>query len=127
MIWRVILFWLFSVSLALGDLPRHGASFSLPLPATVIFQYNFNGNLTSDGTRSFYYDAENRLTNEKAEGSPIRAEMSTDKMLLPSIFFIEPFLGRKNLVYRPHPIPSFRSRDSVSPRVKRSGQSPIRF
>jgi hypothetical protein len=37
--------------------------------------------------------------------------MSTGKTLLSSIFFIEFFLGRKTL-YRLHPIPSFRSRDS---------------
>ncbi len=53
--------------------------------------------------------------------------MSTGKTLLPSIFFIESFLGRKTLLYRPHPIPSFRSRDPVSLPVKRSVQSPIRF
>ena len=33
------------------------------LPATVSFQYDGNGNLTSDGTRVFNYDAENQLTN----------------------------------------------------------------
>jgi hypothetical protein len=38
--------------------------------------------------------------------------VSTDKTLLPSIFFIEFFLRCKSLLYRLHPIPSFRSRDS---------------
>jgi RHS repeat-associated protein len=33
------------------------------LPATVTFQYDANGNLTNDGTRSFYFDAENQPTN----------------------------------------------------------------
>ncbi len=36
---------------------------TLNLPATVTLQYDANGNLTNDGTRSFYFDAENRLTN----------------------------------------------------------------
>jgi hypothetical protein len=40
--------------------------------------------------------------------------VSTDKTLLPSIFFIEFFLGRKNRLYRLHSILPFRSRDSVS-------------
>src|SRR5580693_2749711 len=40
--------------------------------------------------------------------------MSTDKTLPSSIFFIEIFLGCKTLLYRPHPIPSFRLLDSVS-------------
>ena len=46
--------------------------------------------------------------------------MSTGKTLLSSIFFIEFFLGRQTLLYRPHPIPSFRSRDSGG----RLGQAP---
>ncbi len=33
------------------------------LPTPVNFQYDANGNLTNDGTRSFQYDAENQLTN----------------------------------------------------------------
>jgi RHS repeat-associated protein len=33
------------------------------LPATNVFQYDGNGNLTNDGTRSFAYDGENQLTN----------------------------------------------------------------
>ncbi len=41
---------------------------SLNLPTPVNFQYDANGNLTSDGTRSFYYDAENRLTNVTVAG-----------------------------------------------------------
>ncbi len=36
---------------------------SLNLPTPVNFQYDGNGNLTNDGTRSFAYDAENQLTN----------------------------------------------------------------
>jgi RHS repeat-associated protein len=36
---------------------------SVNLPATVVLQYDANGNLTNDGTRSFFYDAENQLTN----------------------------------------------------------------
>jgi len=38
-------------------------AFTVNLPATVSFQYDTNGNLISDGTRSFVYDAENQLTN----------------------------------------------------------------
>jgi RHS repeat-associated protein len=38
------------------------------LPATVVLQYDANGNLTNDGTRSFYYDAENQLTNVLVTG-----------------------------------------------------------
>jgi hypothetical protein len=33
------------------------------LPATTSFSYDLNGNLLSDGLRSFQYDAENQLTN----------------------------------------------------------------
>ena len=33
------------------------------LPTAVTFQYDANGNLTSDGTRVLAYDAENQLTN----------------------------------------------------------------
>jgi RHS repeat-associated protein len=58
MIWRVIMFWLLGASLAFADIPRH---FKTPTP--VNFQYDGNGNLTNDGTRSFAYDAENQLTN----------------------------------------------------------------
>src|SRR5690606_41365423 len=32
------------------------------------FQYDLNGNLTSDGTRTFEYDAENQLTNVFVSG-----------------------------------------------------------
>jgi len=35
----------------------------LNLPATVTFQYEFNGNLTNDGRRVFEYDYENQLIN----------------------------------------------------------------
>jgi hypothetical protein len=45
-------------------------------------------------------------------GHPL-GQVSTDKTLPSSIFFIESFLGCKTLLYRPHSIPSFRSRDSV--------------
>ncbi|MDB6065172.1 MAG: type secretion protein Rhs, partial [Pedosphaera sp.] len=41
---------------------------SLNLPASVNFQSDSNGNLTSDGTRSFVYDAENQLTNVNVAG-----------------------------------------------------------
>jgi RHS repeat-associated protein len=41
---------------------------SINLPATVTLQYDANGNLTNDGTRSFYFDAENRLTNVTSAG-----------------------------------------------------------
>ena len=52
--------------------------------------------------------------------------MSTGKTLLPSIFFIEFFLGRQTLLYRPHSIPSFRSRDSGPPPVRFSlGSDPF--
>src|SRR5580658_10132170 len=53
--------------------------------------------------------------------------VSTDKTRLPSIFFIESFLGRQNFLYRPYPIPSFRSRDSGPLLGRRSVQSPIKF
>jgi len=39
------------------------------LPTTVNFQYDSNGNLTSDGTRSFSYDAENQLTSVWVSGA----------------------------------------------------------
>ena len=68
MTWRVVLFWLLGMVSALGDVPRRAASFSVNLPATVNFQYDANGNLTNDGARSFYYDAENRLTNVMVAG-----------------------------------------------------------
>lgn len=50
----------------------HGASASdyvaYYLPASVNFQYDANGNLTNDGTRSFAYDWENQVTNVQAGG-----------------------------------------------------------
>src|ERR1035438_7990983 len=46
------------------------------------------------------------------KGSPIRAGVNRQNAFVPN-FFIEFFLGRQSLLYRPHPIPSFRSRDSV--------------
>ena len=33
------------------------------MPATVVYQYDGNGNLTNDGLRSFEYDGENQATN----------------------------------------------------------------
>ncbi len=36
---------------------------TLNLPVTTSYQYDANGNLTSDGVRAFYYDDENQLTN----------------------------------------------------------------
>ncbi len=47
------------------------------IPATVNFQYDNNGNLTSDGLRSFYYDDENRLTNVTVAGC-YRSEFAYD-------------------------------------------------
>ncbi len=41
----------------------HPTGLGLNLPATVTFQYEFNGNLTNDGRRVFEYDYENQLTN----------------------------------------------------------------
>ncbi len=38
-------------------------SISVNLPTNVVCSYDGNGNLTSDGTRGFFYDAENELTN----------------------------------------------------------------
>jgi RHS repeat-associated protein len=38
------------------------------LPASPILQYDANGNLTNDGSRSFSYDAENQLTNVTVAG-----------------------------------------------------------
>jgi RHS repeat-associated protein len=38
-------------------------TFTVNLPATNALQFDLNGNLTNDGTKSFYYDAENQLTN----------------------------------------------------------------
>jgi YD repeat-containing protein len=96
MIWRVILFWLLGVVSTFANFPRHSSAdrgntlssgantfiifaanvygtnttnvLSVNLPATVVFQYDANGNLTNDGTRSFYYDAENQLTNVTVAG-----------------------------------------------------------
>jgi RHS repeat-associated protein len=39
------------------------------LPASASYTYDANGNLTSDGLRSFYYDDENQLTNVTVAGS----------------------------------------------------------
>ena len=38
-------------------------SLTVNLPTPVNFQHDANGNLTNDGTRWFFYDAENQLTN----------------------------------------------------------------
>lgn len=52
----------------------HGASATVTnvltanLPATNIFQYDGNGNLTNDGIRTFVYDGENQLTNVYVAG-----------------------------------------------------------
>jgi RHS repeat-associated protein len=62
MIWRVILFWLVSVTLVSADLPRHISFDSVACRGSAP-QYDANGNLTNDGTRVFSYDAENQLTN----------------------------------------------------------------
>jgi RHS repeat-associated protein len=40
---------------------RDSSTVSVNLPATVIFSYDLNGNLLSDGTRAFDYDDENQL------------------------------------------------------------------
>jgi RHS repeat-associated protein len=39
------------------------------LPASASYQYDLNGNLTGDGLRSFFYDAENQLTNVSVAGA----------------------------------------------------------
>lgn len=45
------------------------SNLSLNLPASVTLQFDGNGNLTNDGTRSFAYDSENRMvTNWVASG-----------------------------------------------------------
>jgi RHS repeat-associated protein len=41
---------------------------TVSLPTNVTCQYDANGNLTNDGTRWFYYDAENQLTNVTVSG-----------------------------------------------------------
>ena len=41
---------------------------SLNLPTPVNFNHDSNGNLTNDGTRSFYFDSENQLTNVMVAG-----------------------------------------------------------
>jgi RHS repeat-associated protein len=38
------------------------------LPASVTLAFDLNGNLTNDGSRSFFYDAENELTNVQVTG-----------------------------------------------------------
>jgi RHS repeat-associated protein len=63
MIWRAIIFWLLGVSLAFADFPRHFKAL-----ATIHVQYYGNRNLINDGTRSFYFDAENQLTNVSVVG-----------------------------------------------------------
>src|ERR1035441_4446390 len=61
------------------------------------------------------------------KGSPIRALCQQIKRSCPQFFFLEFFLGRHNLLYRPHPILSFRSHHSGPLPLQRSVQSPIRF
>jgi RHS repeat-associated protein len=39
------------------------------LPTTLNFAYDANGNLTNDGVRAFYFDAENQLTNITVAGA----------------------------------------------------------
>ena len=73
MIWRFLMFWLLSVTLASASLPHRSASNAynlkvtnslvVNLPGTINFSVDGNGNMTSDGTRGFFYDAENQLTN----------------------------------------------------------------
>ena len=48
-----------------------------------------------------------------AAGSPIRAGVNRQNAFVLNVL-IELFLGRKTLLYRPHSIPSVRSRDSAS-------------
>jgi RHS repeat-associated protein len=43
-------------------------SLTVNLPTPVNFQYDANGNLTNDGTRWFFYDGENQLTNVTVAG-----------------------------------------------------------
>ncbi len=42
---------------------------SVNLPSSVALQYDLNGNLTNDGTRSFAYDAEDRLATNWVAGA----------------------------------------------------------
>ena len=49
-----------------------------------------------------------RVGKGQRKGHPL-GRVSRGKTLLPSIFFIEIFLGRQSPFCRPHPIPSFRS------------------
>jgi RHS repeat-associated protein len=42
---------------------------SVNLPASATYQYDLNGNLTGDGLRAFFYDAENQLTNVSVAGA----------------------------------------------------------
>ncbi len=42
---------------------------SVNLPSSVALQYDLNGNLTNDGTRSFAYDAEDRLVTNWVAGA----------------------------------------------------------
>ena len=44
-------------------------TFTVNLPVSVTLQFDANGNLTNDGSRSFSYDAENQLTNVTLAGS----------------------------------------------------------
>src|SRR6185295_4133167 len=50
-----------TVSSSVGTPPS--TTFHANLPSSVNLQYDGNGNLTSDGLRSFNYDAENQLIN----------------------------------------------------------------
>ena len=58
--------------------------------------------------------------------SPIRALCQQIKRCCPQFSLLSPSCCT-NLLYRPHSIPSFRSRDSGPLLVRRSVQSPIRF
>ena len=61
---------------ALGRSDTNTVTFNLP--STVSFTYDANGNLTSDGARSFGYDDENQLTT--AQGSDWRSEFVYDAL-----------------------------------------------
>ncbi|HWQ90056.1 MAG TPA: RHS repeat-associated core domain-containing protein [Clostridia bacterium] len=50
------------------------------LPSTVTYTYDGNGNLTSDGSRTFEYDFENQLTNVYVSGQ-WRSEFAYDAMM----------------------------------------------
>jgi RHS repeat-associated protein len=70
----LIIFFLLLASLAEAGFPRSSGllatnTLNSYLPTTLNFSYDANGNLTNDGVRAFYYDAENQLTNITVAGA----------------------------------------------------------